>query len=205
MTLLLKEPKLCPPDFKDWTKCKIGYGVRLLLELWLRFSLPERESVDDVIFKIMDVKFRTLKYRSEMKLFGLAANRLNELNKADNIMEDGEQEMDYTEDDLLQALYLIEALEYFMDHQWQIARGGQVHIHTTGAHSFAWKRDEHKVLYSKYPNDVVFFRLAHTMLEWSFVIEGSGKFMAQAKRELSRKTKAISGSEPVDHEVDLVE
>ncbi|GJU15001.1 uncharacterized mitochondrial protein-like protein, partial [Tanacetum coccineum] len=176
--------------------------AELRSKLRLRFSLPERESVDDVIFKIMDVKFRTLKYRSEMKLFGLAANRLNELNKADNIMEDGEQEMDYTEDDLLQALYLIEALEYFMDHQWQIARGGQVHIHTTGAHSFAWKRDEHKVLYSKYPNDVVFFRLAHTMLEWSFVIEGSGKFMAQAKRELSRKTKVISGSEPVDHEVE---
>ncbi|GKE06600.1 hypothetical protein Tco_1398618, partial [Tanacetum coccineum] len=100
MTLLLKEPKLCPPDFKDWTECKTGCGVRLLLELRLRFSLPERESVDDVIFEIMDDKFRTLKYRLKMKLFGLATN---------NIVEDGEQEMDYTEDELLQALDLIEA------------------------------------------------------------------------------------------------
>ncbi|GKF27676.1 hypothetical protein Tco_0094018 [Tanacetum coccineum] len=79
ITLLLKEPKLCPPDFKDWTECKTGCGVRLLLELRLRFSLPERESVDDVIFKIMDVKFRTLKYRLKMKLFGLDANRLKVL------------------------------------------------------------------------------------------------------------------------------
>ncbi|GJS84098.1 putative transposase-associated domain-containing protein [Tanacetum coccineum] len=119
ITLLLKEPKLCPPDFKDWTECKTGCGVRLLLELRLRFSLPERESVDDVIFKIMD----------KMSLNG------------------------------------------------KRARGGQVHIHTTGAHSFAWKRDEQKVLYNEEPNDVVFFRLAHTTLKGSFVTEASGKFM----------------------------
>ncbi|GJX12932.1 hypothetical protein Tco_0204690 [Tanacetum coccineum] len=34
------------------------------------------------------------------------------------------------------------------------------------------------------------------------VEEASGKFMAKAKKELSRKTKAIDGSEPVDHEVE---
>nr|GEV02242.1 hypothetical protein [Tanacetum cinerariifolium] len=90
----------------------------LLLELQLRFSLPERKSIDDVIFEIMDDKFKTLKYRLKMKLFGLVTNRLNELNEANNIMEDGEQEMDYTEDELLQALDLIEAPEYFMDHRW---------------------------------------------------------------------------------------
>nr|GEU34866.1 putative polyprotein [Tanacetum cinerariifolium] len=158
--------------------------------------------------------------RLEMKLFGLAAYRLNELNEADNIVEDGEQKMDYTEDDLLQALDLIEALEYFMDHQWKMykshlrtpatkkmslngkrVRGGQVHVHTTGAHSFAWKRDKH-LSFSEDPNDVVFFGLAHTTLEGSFVIKGLGKFMAQAKRELSRKTKAIGGSQSVDHEVE---
>ncbi|GKD13457.1 tetratricopeptide-like helical domain, DYW domain protein, partial [Tanacetum coccineum] len=90
--------------------------------------------------------------------------------------------MDYTEDELLQALDLTEAPEYFMDHQWQMykshlrtpaskkmslngkrARGGHVHIHTTGAHSFAWKRDEQKVLYNEDPNDVLFFGLSHTM------------------------------------------
>ncbi|GJV14447.1 ribose 5-phosphate isomerase A [Tanacetum coccineum] len=82
------------------------------------------------------------------------------------------------------------------------ARGGQVHIHTTGAHSFAWKRDEQMVLYNEEPNDVVFFGLAHTTLEGSFVTEAFEKFMAKAKKELSRKTKAIGGSEPVDHEVE---
>ncbi|GJW44173.1 hypothetical protein Tco_0072972 [Tanacetum coccineum] len=88
------------------------------------------------------------RYKSSIGL----ENNMN-LNEANNIVEDGEQEMDYTEDELLQALDLIEAPEYFMDHQWQMykshlktpaakkmslngkrARGGQVHIHTkTGA------------------------------------------------------------------------
>nr|GEV02486.1 hypothetical protein [Tanacetum cinerariifolium] len=82
------------------------------------------------------------------------------------------------------------------------ARGGQVHFHTTGAHSFAWKRNEHKVLYNEDPNDVVFFGLAHTTLEGSFVTEASGKFMVQATGELARTTSAIGGSEPVDPEVE---
>lgn len=166
----------------------------------------------------MDVKFRTLKYRLKKKLFGLAAKRLNEAN---NNVEDGEQEMNYSDEELLQALDLIEAPEYFIDHQWQMykshlrtpaakkmslngkrARGDQVHIHTTGARSFAWGRDAYKVKYKKEPNDVVFFGRAHTTREGSFVTEASRKFMAQAKGELSRKTSAISGSGPADTEVE---
>lgn len=82
--------------------------------------------MDDVIFKIMDVKFRTLKYRLK-KLFGLGAKRLNEAN---NIVEDGEQEMNYTDEELLQALDLIEAPEYFVDHQWQMYKS---HLRTPAA------------------------------------------------------------------------
>ncbi|GJW31569.1 hypothetical protein Tco_0051601, partial [Tanacetum coccineum] len=59
-----------------------------------------------------------------------------------------------------------------------------------------------RLLYNEDPNDVVFFGLAYTTLEVSFVTEASGKFMAQAKRKLSRKTKSIGGSKPVDHEVE---
>ena len=33
MTLLLKEPNICPPDAKDWRECKEHCGVRLLVEL----------------------------------------------------------------------------------------------------------------------------------------------------------------------------
>ncbi|GJX14054.1 hypothetical protein Tco_0205812 [Tanacetum coccineum] len=106
MTLLLKEPKLCPPDFKDWTECKTCCGVRILLELQYHCQL----------------RFSYLK--------GNLWTILNELNEADNIVEDGEQEMDYTEDDLLQALDLIEAPKYFMDHQWQMFKS---HLRTPAA------------------------------------------------------------------------
>nr|GEX64764.1 hypothetical protein [Tanacetum cinerariifolium] len=67
------------------------------------------------------------------------------------------------------------------------------------------EREESKmwlVLYNEEPNDGVFFRLAHTTLKGSFVTEASGKFMAKAQKELSRKTKAIGGFEPVDHDVE---
>ncbi|GKD01484.1 hypothetical protein Tco_1171758 [Tanacetum coccineum] len=53
----------------------------------------------------MDVKFRTLKNRLKMKLFGLATKKLNEAN---TIVEDGEQEMNFTDEELLQALDIIE-------------------------------------------------------------------------------------------------
>ena len=33
MTLLLKEPNICPPEAKDWKECKERCGVRLLVEL----------------------------------------------------------------------------------------------------------------------------------------------------------------------------
>lgn len=33
MTLLVKEPNLCPLDAKDWKECKKRCGIRLLMEL----------------------------------------------------------------------------------------------------------------------------------------------------------------------------
>ena len=39
MTLLLKQPKLCPPEARDWPQAKACCGVRLLGELRVFFLL----------------------------------------------------------------------------------------------------------------------------------------------------------------------
>ena len=41
MTLLLKEPNICPPDAKDWRECKKRCGVMLLVELRVIHSAKE--------------------------------------------------------------------------------------------------------------------------------------------------------------------
>ncbi|GJX29460.1 hypothetical protein Tco_0237539 [Tanacetum coccineum] len=50
---------------------------------------------------------------------GEAANKLNEVNGIHGL---DEQETDYTEDELLEALDLLAPLENFLDHQWQIGK-----------------------------------------------------------------------------------
>ena len=52
-----------------------------------------------------------------MGLYQQAANKLNEIN---GINELGAEETDYTEDELLAALDLLEPPENFQDHQWQM-------------------------------------------------------------------------------------
>ncbi|PWA91708.1 RuBisCO subunit binding-protein beta subunit precursor [Artemisia annua] len=85
-----------------------------------------------------------------------AANKLNEINGIN-----GAEENDYTEDELLAALDLLEPPENFQDHQWQMykthlrkpiakklsscgkkARLEHAHTRTTGATSFARSRYE---------------------------------------------------------------
>ncbi|GJX28791.1 hypothetical protein Tco_0236870 [Tanacetum coccineum] len=135
-------------------QCFLGLlGVRLrpthrYQGLWIsdwlrRFDFPRSKNVDDVIFSHLRDKFRTLKHRIKKSLLALAAKRLHEANNFDG-------EMQYTDDEILQALDLVEAPHYFVDHQWESykdhlrapktkqlsahgkkARGSQVHIHTT--------------------------------------------------------------------------
>ncbi|GJR40448.1 hypothetical protein Tco_1216132 [Tanacetum coccineum] len=118
-----------------------------------RFDFPRSKDVDDVVFSHLRDKFRTLKHMIKKSLLSLAAKRLHEANNFDG-------EMQYTDDEILQALDLVEAPHYFVDHQWESykdhlrapktkqlsahgkkARGSQVHIHTTGAMSLARKKD----------------------------------------------------------------
>ncbi|GKC18802.1 hypothetical protein Tco_1020952 [Tanacetum coccineum] len=112
MTLLVKEPKLCPLDAKNWKECKKRCGLKLIMELRRRFDFPRSKNVDDVVFSHLRDKFRTLKHRIKKSLLALAAKRLHEANNFDG-------EMQYTDDEILQALDLVEAPHYFVDHQWE--------------------------------------------------------------------------------------
>lgn len=155
MTLLLKKPELCPPDARNWREVKVRCGVRLLGELrviffvipvhlyfifstislftnipyymrfWQRkFNLPQCQSVDKVIFAIFDVKYRTLKHTFKKTVFRLAADKLNEAN---NIVD---RSANYTQEELLQALDLIELPSNFLDHQWELYKS---HLRTPKA------------------------------------------------------------------------
>ncbi|GKB42670.1 putative reverse transcriptase domain-containing protein [Tanacetum coccineum] len=101
MTILLSKPNLCPPEAKDWREIK----ARCVSDL------------DDVLFAMFDVKVRYTKHRFKMKLFRLAAKKLDEAN---NVGANGEQERTYTDDQLLQALDLIDASPNFLHHQWEL-------------------------------------------------------------------------------------
>lgn len=79
--------------------------------------MPQLSGVDDVLFAMFGVKVRYTKYRFKMKLFRLAAQKLDEAN---NVGINGAQEGTYTEDELLQALDLIDAPPNFLHHQWEL-------------------------------------------------------------------------------------
>ncbi|GKB90150.1 hypothetical protein Tco_0962422 [Tanacetum coccineum] len=125
------------------------------------YKLTEGEKVlvhvNDLFQLIKGAAVRYTKHRFKMKLFRLAAKKLDEAN---NVGDNGEQERTYTDDELLQALDLIDAPPNFLHHQWELyksnlrtplakklseqekkAKSMQVHTHTTGATSFARKRD----------------------------------------------------------------
>ncbi|GKE82435.1 hypothetical protein Tco_1552435, partial [Tanacetum coccineum] len=118
MTLILKQPNLCPPDAKDWKECKDSCAGMLIAELrQRRFCIPQGESVDKVLSTMFSVKRRTVKYRLKQVLYQQAANKLNEANGINGL---DAQEKNYTDDELLAALDLLEPPENFLEHQWRV-------------------------------------------------------------------------------------
>ncbi|XP_071735256.1 uncharacterized protein [Rutidosis leptorrhynchoides] len=158
MTHLLQEPNTGLPSARNWRECKIGCGVRLLEALRWRFSLPQSENMDRVLFSIWDRAFRSLKFSLKEKLFKSVTEELNRLNY---MGDEVAQERVYTEDELLDGLDLINVPPNFTDSEWNLykqhlrssdakklslrgkrARADQVHNHTTSACSYARRRDE---------------------------------------------------------------
>nr|GEU98882.1 hypothetical protein [Tanacetum cinerariifolium] len=117
MTLILKQPNICPPDAKDWKECKESYAAMLIAELRRRFCIPQGESVDKVRSAMFSMKRRTVKYRLKQGLYQQAANKLNEANGINGL---DAQQKNYTDDKLLAALDLLKPPENFLEHQWRV-------------------------------------------------------------------------------------
>ncbi|GJY68743.1 ribose 5-phosphate isomerase A [Tanacetum coccineum] len=217
ITILLSKPNLCLPEAKDWREIKARCGTLILGELRRKFSLPQVSDLDDVLFAMFGVKVRYTKHRFKMRLFQLAAKKLDEAN---NVGANGEQERTYTDDELLQALDLIDAPPNFLHHQWELyksnlrtplakklseqgkkAKSMQVHTHTTGATSFARNRDRFKTKHKRSPNRIEFFDLSYQSRDGSYIHGMSREFMERAREEMTRRELQISKSRPVDDEV----
>ncbi|PWA63681.1 Ribose 5-phosphate isomerase, type A [Artemisia annua] len=152
-----------------------------------------------------------------MGLYQQAANKLNEINGIN-----GAEENDYTEDELLAALDLLEPPENFQDHQWQMyknylrkpiekklsscgkkARLEHAHTRTIGATSFARSRHEWKVKNKRSPHDVESFHICYKTADDTYIEEATTEMMGKANEEILRKKKEIGGREgDVEHAVE---
>lgn len=159
-------------------------------------------------------RFRTLKHRFKKKLFKLAAKQLDEHYNIAN------EERQYSDDELLDALDLIEIPANFVDPQWELykaylrspaskklsqfgkkARAEKLHTHTTGAKSFARKKDEFRVKNKRDANDIEFFEITYVTKKGSYVEDATREFMDQACKEVSKKILDIGGSQPIEPEI----
>ncbi|GKA14185.1 ribose 5-phosphate isomerase A [Tanacetum coccineum] len=186
MTILLSKPNLCPREAKDWREIKVRCGTLLLGELRRKFSLPQVSDLNDVLFAMFGVKVRYTKHRFKIKLFRLAAKKLDEAN---NVGANGEQERTYTNDQLLQALDLIDAPPNFLHHQWE--------LYKSNLRTHVAKKTKHK----RSPNRIEFFDLSYQSRDGSYINGMSKDFIERAREEMTRRELEISKSRPVDDEV----
>nr|GFA92524.1 RuBisCO subunit binding-protein beta subunit precursor [Tanacetum cinerariifolium] len=83
-----------PPRCQGLKECTESCAAMLIAELRRRFCIPQGESVDKQ-----------------------AANKLNEANDINGL---DAQQKNYTDDELLAALGLLEPPENFLEHQWRV-------------------------------------------------------------------------------------
>ncbi|KAM7255031.1 hypothetical protein ACFE04_020272 [Oxalis oulophora] len=217
MRYLIEEPNLCPPDAANWPEVKQISGVRLLRELRGKFSLPLTEEMDIVLLHIFNSKFRNHKYKLKKYILKKAKEKLMEAWEAE-VSDRGEQRLEqeevvFTEEELLQALEHIEIPPGFTDHQWgklksyfmstkfkalstkgKVARASQIHSRTTGATSFARKRHEFEVIHKRQPREVEFFEITHVKKNGSYVQDDSREFMNVAKSKIFEKMADVEPS-----------
>ncbi|GKC11764.1 ribose 5-phosphate isomerase A [Tanacetum coccineum] len=189
MTLILKEPNLCPPDAKDWKECKDSCAAMLIAELRVLPSAKEigdsaytGEKVDKVLSAMLSVKRRTIKYRLKKGLYQQAANKLNEANGINGL---DAQEKKYTDDELLAALDLLEPPENFLEHQWRVYKS---HLRKPIAKKVENKRP---------PNDFESFHLCYKTKDGTYLQEATREMMVIANQEISSKVKELVGPEGI--------
>ncbi|GJS61423.1 ribose 5-phosphate isomerase A [Tanacetum coccineum] len=155
--------------------------------------------------------------RTKYKLYELVKSRLDEAN---NIGVDEVHELEYTEDQILHALDLVDAPSKVHDHQWESykaqlrssksrklseigkkARGEKLHTHRTGAVSFARVRHEFKSKHKRSPGFVEIFEIQHTGADGSYVEDASRNLVVKANKEISRKISELGcPEEEIDNE-----
>ncbi|XP_071695998.1 uncharacterized protein [Rutidosis leptorrhynchoides] len=170
----LKQQRFCPIEAKDWREVKMRCGVMLMQHIRQeKFSLPERENVDRVLFLILNDKYRARKYRVKCDLFKLVTKKLKEVEGVDLVEA---QEIEYTEEEILEGLDLVEAPDNINIQQWndykkllrsshskklselgKKARDEKLHFHTTGARSHARIRDDFMMKNNREPYPLEFF------------------------------------------------
>ncbi|XP_071716659.1 uncharacterized protein [Rutidosis leptorrhynchoides] len=213
---LLKQQRFCPIEAKDWREVKRRCGVILMEDIRGKFSLPERENVDRVLLLILGDKYRARKYNVKDKLFKSVIEKLK-LREADNIGIDDAQEIQYTEEQILEGLDLVDKPADVTDYQWnkykdylrsselknlsklgKKARGEKLHAHTTGARSHARIRDEFMLKYNREPYPLEFFDIVYKTKEGSYVKDVSKDFVDMANKQVKKKILNLDDSECVD-------
>ncbi|XP_071695531.1 uncharacterized protein [Rutidosis leptorrhynchoides] len=193
MGLCLKQQHFCPIEAKDWREVKMKRGVSLMQHIREKFMLPDRENVDRVSLLILDDKYRARKYRVKDELFKVVTQKLKEVEGV-NLVEG--QEIQYTEEQILEGLDLVEAPPNINNDQWdkykrnlrssqsknlsklgKKARDEKLHVHTTGARSHARIRDDFMMKNNREPYPLEFFDIVHKSKDGAYVKDISKDFM----------------------------
>ncbi|GJV38878.1 putative reverse transcriptase domain-containing protein [Tanacetum coccineum] len=159
-----------------------------LSELKRRFNFPRSKDVDDVIFSHLRDKFRTLKHRIKKSLLALAANRLHEANNFDG-------EMQYTDEEILQALDLVEAPHYFLTYRFTYKCFQLIESHQLLAHG-----KKARVKYKREPDDIKIYEMEHVTMLGSYVDDRSRVLASKAKAGFANKLFEVGISERDDPE-----
>ncbi|KAJ8429049.1 hypothetical protein Cgig2_023920 [Carnegiea gigantea] len=197
MTSLIGQFTLVPPDLENFFEVKKYCGAKLIAELRKNFGMPCTSEMDKVILDKFGSKYRSVKYRYKNKL----------LKKAKIMLKTAREENG--------ALDLVDHSSGFADHQWEKlksnirsekakklskkgkeARSTQIHTRTTGAISYARRKDEFQLKKKRKLTEVEFFDMAHQTKNGTYVQAESKEFMEKAKDLVAKKTMELGISEP---------
>ncbi|KAJ8428016.1 hypothetical protein Cgig2_032311 [Carnegiea gigantea] len=184
MTLLIGQFTLVPPDLENFFEVKKYCGAKLIAELRENFSMPYTSEMDKVILDKFGSKCRSVKYRYKNKLLKKAKIKLK-IAREENGVYIKDEEKNYSQEQLFEALNLVDHPSGFADHQWEKLKSD---IRSKKAKQLKKKRK---------PTEVEVFDMAHQTKNGTYVQVESKEFMEKAKDLVAKKT-ILGISEPID-------
>ncbi|KAJ8432524.1 hypothetical protein Cgig2_030316 [Carnegiea gigantea] len=216
MTLLIGQFTLVPLDLENFFEVKKYWGAKLIVECREKFSMPYTLEIDKVILDKFGSKYRSVKYRYKNKLLKKAKIKLKTA-REENGVYIKDEEKNYSQKQLFEALNLVDQPSRFADHQCEKlksnirsgnskklskkgkeARSTQIHSHTTGAISYAQKKDEFQLKEKRKPTEVEFVDMAHQTKNGTYVQVESKDFMEKARDLVAKMTMELGISGPID-------